>query len=226
MTLAAGVFSVNAIVLTRSRGAMVGIALGDSRRCFSLPEGYRTKIFAGCWWQAWGDSIWPTRHSSRESQPLTAKAMNGTAPHRAGLKPGPCPSECSQIILSASGLAISSSMPEFTTPRYDGRDAHNTYVRCFTELGIPGFLLFLGLIVNAIVISKRTIQKAYDLPPEYQKQILMPSFGLAVGFCMMLGCGMTVTLLYTEALWWFLLMPVCVARAADNLAADLAKESR
>ena len=81
------------------------------------------------------------------------------------------------------------------------------------------------MIAHAIVTSRRTIRKAYDLPPEYRGQILLPSFGLAVGLCMMLGCGLTVTLLYTEALWWFLLMPICVERVADNLAADLACRS-
>jgi putative inorganic carbon (hco3(-)) transporter len=225
VTLAAGVFSVNAIILTRSRGAMVGIAAGGVASLLFAPKGYRLKVLAALVAAGLGgfyltdqaflsrvatidrsEERWDKSAESRlETWTLSLRML---ADHPLGVGPG-------NFGLYAGRY----------NAMYQGRDAHNTYVRCFTELGIPGFLLFLALIVNAIVISKRNIQKAYNLPPEYRAQILMPSFGLAVGLCMMLGCGLTVTLLYTEALWWFLLMPVCVTRTADNLAADLAREA-
>jgi len=226
VTLAAGVFSVNAIVLTRSRGAIIGIAVGGLASLIFAPKGYRIKIFAGLVVagmgglyltdQAFlsrvatidrGDEQWDRSAQSRLE--TWAFSLQILSDHPFGVGPGNFGQYAGRYNVM-----------------YKGRDAHNTYVRCFTELGIPGFLLFLGLIANAIAISKRNIQKAYNLPPEYRDQILMPSFGLAVGLCMMLGCGLTVTLLYTEALWWFLLMPLCVSRAADNLAADLACESQ
>jgi O-antigen ligase len=105
-------------------------------------------------------------------------------------------------------------------PNLAGRDAHNTYVRCATELGIPGILLFLCMIGNALVVLKRSMRKAYTLPPVCQRQILMPIFGFAVGLCMMLGAGLTVSLIYMEALWWILLIPVCLERTVDNMIAD------
>jgi putative inorganic carbon (hco3(-)) transporter len=223
--LAAGVFSVNAIVLTRSRGAVVGIAVGGLASLLFAPKGYRTKIFtalvaAGLGGLYLADQTFLSRvetidrsddqrdHSAQSRLELWALSYQMLFDYPMGVGPG-------NFSLHAGHYNV----------LYEGRDAHNTYVRCFTELGIPGFLLLLALITNAIITSKQTIKKAYRLPPEYRAQILMPSFGLAVGLCMMLGCGLTVTLLYTEALWWFLLMPVCVARAADNLAADLACES-
>jgi putative inorganic carbon (hco3(-)) transporter len=223
--LAAGVFSVNAIVLTRSRGAVVGIAIGGLASLLFAPRGYRRKIFAALVAAGLGglyladqtflsrvatiDSDSPQMDRSAQSRlEIWRFSVQMLADHPLGVGPG----NFGQFAGRYNVL-------------YEGRDAHNTYVRCFAELGVPGFLLFLALIANSILVSKRNIQKAYDLPPEYRAQILMPSFGLAVGLCMMLGCGLTVTLLYTEALWWFLLMPVCVARAADNLAADLSCES-
>jgi putative inorganic carbon (hco3(-)) transporter len=226
VVLAAGVFSVNAVVLTRSRGAVVGMALGGLASLLLAPRGYRTKIFAGLMVAGMGafylsDPTFLARISTIDSGEqqrdrsamsrfeLWDVAMRMASDHPQGVGPG----NFGQF----AGLYNS---------KYKDRDVHSTYLRCYAELGIPGSLLFLGLIVQAVAVSKRTIQKAYGLPPEHRAGILLPSFGLAVGLFMMLGCGLTVTLLYTEALWWFLLMPLCVERAADNLAADLASEPR
>jgi putative inorganic carbon (hco3(-)) transporter len=226
VTLAAGVFSVNAIVLTRSRGAIVGIALGGLASLVFAPKGYRSKIFAGLLVAGVGglylsdaaflsriatiDSSDTNRDKSAQSRlDIWYLSLRMLSDHPFGVGPG-------NFAQFAGRYNI----------LYQDRDAHNTYVRCSAELGIPGLLLFLALIVHAIAASKRTIKKAYDLPPEYRAQILMPGFGCAVGLCMALGCGLTVTLLYTEALWWFLLMPLCVERAADNLAEDLATASQ
>ena len=114
----------------------------DSPRCCFAPRGYRMKIFAGLLVAAReACSIWPTRHSSRESQPSNATTEQRDRSSQSRLEIWALSLyECSPIILSASVPAISSSMPDVTTPLYQGRDAHNTYVRCFTELGIPGFL--------------------------------------------------------------------------------------
>jgi O-antigen ligase len=226
ISLGAGVFSVNAIVLARSRGAMIGIAAGVLASVLFAPKGYRMKILAGLLVAGIGglyltDQAFLSRvatidrsdeqrdRSAQSRLEIWALSLQMLSDHPFGVGPG----NFGQYAGRYNVL-------------YQGRDAHNTFVRCFAELGVPGLLLFLGLIASAIVVSKRNIQKAYALPPEYRSQILMPSFGLAVGLCMTLGCGLTVTLLYTEALWWFLLMPACVGRALDNLAEDLAREAR
>ena len=224
LAVACGVFSVNTIVLTRSRGAVVGMALGAVVAIFLAPKGYRTKIMAGLLVAGLGglylaDTTFLTRVAtinrdvdeldrSAQSRLETWKlSVDMLKDHPLGIGPG--------NFFQFAGRYDA---------RYDGRDAHNTYVRCFTELGIPGFALFLGLILHSIVILKRTMRKAYALPPDCQKQILLPSYGVAVGLCMMLGAGLTVTLLYTEALWWFLLLPVCLERAVDNLASDVGSQ--
>jgi O-antigen ligase len=225
VVLVAGVFSVNAVILTRSRGSILGMALGVIASLLLAPKGYRSKILAGLVVAGLGgfylaDPAFLSRvktidfgdnqvdSSSQGRLETWSFSLRMLSDHPLGVGPG--------------------NFQQFAgryNPRYQGRDAHNTFVRCFAELGIPGFLLFLGLIGNAVVTSKRTIKKAYALPPQYRVQVLMPSFGVVVGLCMMLGCGVTVTLLYTEALWWLLILPVCVARVADNLTEDLALES-
>ena len=221
VALAAGVFSVNAVVLARSRGAVVGIALGVIAAALLAPKQYRLKIFAGLLAAALGGL-----YLSDPGFLARVDTLSRDADERDR-------SAESRVELWHVGLSMLQDQPLGIGPgnfsqvagkydiRYQNRDAHNTYVRCFAELGIEGFLLFIGLIVHSIVVLKRTMRKAWSLPPEHRNQILLPSYGVAVGLFMMLGCGLTVTLLYMEALWWFLMIPVCLERAADNLIADL-----
>jgi len=218
--LAAGVFSVNTIVLTRSRGAVVGMVLGGVVAVVLAPKGYRKLIAAGLVVAGLGfvylsDPAFLSRLSTitREEEERDISAQ-------------------SRIELWHVSRDIVRDYPQGIGPgnffqfagrydaRYEGRDVHNTYLRCATEVGVVGFLLFIALIANAFVVLIRTMRKARALPAELQKQILLPAYGLAVGLCMMLGTGLTVTLVYTEALWWFLMMPVCMERIMHNLAAD------
>ena len=220
-----GVFCVNTIVLTRSRGAVVGMALGVVVAIFLAPKGYRTKIVAGLLVAGLGglyladpgflarlNTLGPNTgdvdRSAQSRLETWALSVDMLKDHPLGIGPG-------------NFFQVAGEYDQ----RYQGRDSHNTYARCFTELGIPGFALFLGLILHSIVMLKRTMRKAYKLPPKCQAQIILPSYGLAVGLCMMLGAGLTVTLLYTEALWWFLMLPVCLERAVDNLASDFESEA-
>jgi putative inorganic carbon (hco3(-)) transporter len=107
-------------------------------------------------------------------------------------------------------------------PEYHGKDAHNTYLRCATEIGVQGFLVFLALIVNAFLMIRRTWIQAADLPEEHSKNVILICYALTTSLVVLLGCCLTISLTYVEFVWWFLALPVCLQRAVENLREDLA----
>ncbi len=42
------------------------------------------------------------------------------------------------------------------------------------------------------------------------------SYGVIVSLTTLLTCCMTMTLVYNEFLWWFLLLPACLVRVQEN----------
>ncbi|MDY0171162.1 MAG: hypothetical protein RBS80_31775, partial [Thermoguttaceae bacterium] len=100
--------------------------------------------------------------------------------------------------------------------RRAGRDAHSTYVRCFTELGTQGFILFMVVVGSALLMLYRMRHDLRGLSEEQQRDVMLLSVGLMCSLAVVMGVGLTHTLLYTEFTWWFLMLPVCLWRAMDN----------
>ena len=219
VTVVAGGLSVNAIILTRSRGAVVGLGLGGMLALLLSPRRYRLKIGAGLVVAGLG-MLWL-------SDPTFIQRVSTIFEKEKD------PSAAGRIEIWKASIAMVRNKPQGVgpgnffsairryNPEFAGRDAHSTFARCWAELGVAGFLLLVALMVNAVLVSRRAMQRAMDLPPPHREQVLYAGYAVAVGLCMMLGCGVTVTLLYTEALWWFLLLPVCVQRVVENAEEDL-----
>jgi len=101
-------------------------------------------------------------------------------------------------------------------PRNPGIDAHNTYVLCYSELGIFGIILFLIIILEAIFQLKRTRQMVIDTP--HEKEIMLLSISLTTALLIyLLGVMMTHSILYSEMLWILLAMPICLENATQKL---------
>lgn len=108
-------------------------------------------------------------------------------------------------------------------PQYDhrntGLDAHNTYVVCYTEIGIVGFILFLTIIAELILQMNRIRRLMRGTP--YETKVLSYATPLGAALVVYL-CGymMTHSILYSEILWILLSMPICLENAAYNLLAQ------
>ncbi len=105
-------------------------------------------------------------------------------------------------------------------PKYRQKDAHNTFVRCAGELGFHGVIILGIIVVNAILLLRRIMKRAHELPDEARDKVLWAAYGMTTGLAAILCYGMTGTLVYTEYLWWFLALPVCLARVVENVKAD------
>lgn len=219
----AGVLAVNTIVLTRSRGALLGLAIGAISAMLLAPKIHRKKIAVGLIIAGVGavnlmdpgfinrmttiDRSEEEREESSQGRLDTwAASLRLLIDYPLGCGPG----------------NFKQTIGNYNSD-YDGRDAHSTVVRCWSELGIPGFIFFMALILNAIRLNLRSARRAMNLPPQIRDDIIYPAFALSVGLITSLGVGLFVTILYNEMLWWFIFLPVCLDRVLDNLELEYAE---
>jgi len=215
--LLAGAFAANAVVLTRSRGALIGAAGGCLVAVFLAPKRHRLKIFLGLALAFAGgvylsDPQFRARMSTivRPPEQRDRSAQNRIEIWRGGVK---------MLVRNPLGVGpgnFHQSIGKYTDGRFSGSDAHSTYIRCAGDLGFPGVALLGMLILNAARSLRRSMRQAHDLPGELQNRALWMSYGAAAGLGALLAYGLTATLIYFEAFWWVLALPICISRATEN----------
>lgn len=225
LCLISAVMILDSVIIIRSRGIFLGLAAGFAATfLFSLRvKAYRKKIIvlmllgvAGAFFLtdpafwvrmetiqvAENDSIFadPTRDSSAEGRLVAWRgALAMSMDHPLGVGVG--------NFFDFIGLY---------EPTIPGRDTHNTYLRCLAELGFPGFITLLLLILNAFkmlfILDKETQNHQEDLTKDIHLHIL----GLKTALVVYLAAGMFISSTYIEEFYWLLLMPVFLKRAIDN----------
>ncbi|MEX2286548.1 MAG: O-antigen ligase family protein [Planctomycetaceae bacterium] len=98
-------------------------------------------------------------------------------------------------------------------PEYAGRDAHSLYFRTLAELGIFGVATLLALIGNAFWVLRRCKKKAHNLL--YSPDLISTAIGLQLMIIAFVTAGLTMTMTYSEELFLVLLLPACLERAVD-----------
>jgi putative inorganic carbon (hco3(-)) transporter len=218
--LVAGVFTANAVILTRSRGAVVGLAAGALIAVIFSPPNKRLLII-GCLAVVMvggfclADIQFLTRASTidRPEEERDSSAQSRIRLAQAGTQ-----------MLSDHPFGVGAGNFYQTIgryiPEYEGKDAHNTYVRCFTELGVQGGIVFLFLIGNAVFMLFRIRKNAILLPEYHRDDVIYFSYGLLMAISVLFTCCLTISLTYVEFLWWVLALPVCLDRVVQNLQTE------
>jgi glycosyltransferase involved in cell wall biosynthesis/O-antigen ligase len=221
LCLGSGVFVTNAIILTRSRGALVGFAGGLLTAALLAPRKYRAKILIGVVVASIGGYALTDPQFIQRAATITRDSEERDR------------SAQSRLEIWEGGVAMFQDHPMGVGPgnfyqnigRYSpanaGRDAHNTFVRCFTELGFLGIAIFLVLLGNAAITLIRMIRRSRMLPAEEGRYLLLAAYAIAVSLATFVTSGLTVSFIYTEATWWLLALPVCLERAVANLEAEV-----
>jgi O-antigen ligase len=214
LCLLIGAFTLNAIVLTQTRAAFLGLlAAGMAAPLFAM-KGKRLMILghlalagAGAFYLT-NDRFWSRIETINASEVERDESAE------------------SRIELWAAGMHMWQANPmgvgagSFYTAigtydsRHANRDCHNTYIRCGAELGVLGALIFGGLIVNAFLTLRRAGLAAAGTSLE--SDLRWDCFGLQVAFVGYFVSGIFMGLTYIEEMWWFLCLPVCLERAALN----------
>ena len=88
-------------------------------------------------------------------------------------------------------------------------------------MGLAGLLILSALIINGFKMLSKAGKAAQEIEKTDKDFILYTSHGLFVGLVIAVTCGLTGSLIYIESFWWFLILPVCLTRAMDNLLEDI-----
>lgn len=211
-----GGFTANAVILTRSRGAVVGLVAGGLMALMMAPKRFRIYIavgliVGGAGFYALTDDRFIERSATitRPEGDRDTSAQARIEYLKIGLR-----------MWSRRPWGIGAGNFHQFIGGYDhtrvGRDAHSSYVRCLTELGTQGFVLFMALLGSALLMLYRMRHDLRGLSEERQRDVMLLSVGLMCSLAVVMGVGLTHTLLYTEFTWWFLMLPVCLWRAVDN----------
>jgi O-antigen ligase len=215
-----GAFTANAVVLCRSRGAFLGLAMGALAACWYVPKRHKKKIyvliFIGVLGVAYlADDVFLERittittdqtemDSSSSSRIRLWKAgVKMVASHPLGIGPGNWYQTIGRYI-----------------PEYEGKDAHSTYVKCMVEFGLIGIGVFFLLVLQAYLNLRQVYQRAHELPPSEEEEFTQFYFAIIVSGVILMTCALTITMIYTEILWVLLMLPVCLKRALDNHIAE------
>ena len=218
---AAAAFTANTVVLCRSRGALLAIFIGVIVSLFLSPKKYKKQILILLILGSLGglyvmDEQFITRGSTitQTGENRDSSAQSRLRLWRAGAR-----------IISDHPLGIGAGNWFKTIgiylPEYEGKaalDAHNTYVKTTAELGVQGGLFLLLIIFSSFRQLRRVKLEALTrLSEKNGNDFILFSFALTVSLTIVLMCGMTITMLYTELTWLLLLLPTCLGRALDNV---------
>jgi putative inorganic carbon (HCO3(-)) transporter len=228
-----GILALNAMVLTRSRAGLLGLIGGALILALFIPKRHRIKIIACLIVAGIGFfSLMDPRFITRSKTILQGtEIQDRSAQIRLDIWQG----GYEMIKDNPMGVGAGNFMQNIGYYSRQGtirdipinnRDAHNTYIRCAAELGLQGIALLLVLIINAVVMLRKIQRRAAKLPPVYRAEFQMVGSAIAASLAVFIFSGLTSTLLYMEALWWWLLLPVCLQRCLHNQLAEIAEKEK
>ncbi len=216
MPLVSGVLVTNTLVLTRSRGAFLGLALTACIAVLYAPRHLRKRIYAGLLLALAGgyyltDDQFFNRMSTiaADETERDESANERLETWQAGIR---------MIIDNPQGVGTGNWYQNVGAydEKYAFRDTHSTYIKLFAEQGLLGGFVFVGVVFNAFLTLHRVRRRSEKLPPELLKDFQYLSLGFTLSLAGFLLCCFLITLLYMEALWWFLVLPVCLERSLDQ----------
>lgn len=216
LPLVTGVLVTNTLVLVRSRGAFLGLAMTAIVAVVYSPKELRKTIYLGLLVAAAGgyyltDEQFFGRMSTiaADESERDESANQRLETWQAGIR----------MILD-NPLGVGTGNWYQVIGKYDAkyvyRDSHSTYIKLFAEHGLIGGGVFLCIVFNAFLTLHRVRRRSEQLPAELLREFQYLSLGFTLGLAGFLLCCFLITLLYMEALWWFLALPVCLERSLDQ----------
>jgi probable O-glycosylation ligase (exosortase A-associated) len=229
--LATGALTVNVLIATRTRNALVGIAVIALAGAFSLPRRYRlrgiTAVIVGVLLSIQlTDPAWWTRMQTILDYEQDSSATRRIAYWKAALEMA-----CDHpfgIGLGNFHHYVMEYVPGLTVVR----SAHNTFMECLAETGWAGLALYLTVLWLVLWRLGQIRRTARDLPEIVEVQYYRWRSNFHLGWHAMalrtallgyLACSMFVTRIITEDLWLLIGFSLCLENVCKRLAAEQPK---
>jgi len=209
----AGAFTVNAIILCRTRSAFVALIVGAATAVVMAPRSWRWKMYPLVIVGAVGayslmDDYFVNRMRTMQTAEQRENDAAITLRHdiwRAGIQ---------MIRDNPLGIGIGNFTRRIGEwdPLVRWRSAHNTFLVCAAELGIPGlivFVLLVGLSLGQLHLVYRAADATHD--PAGMRMWVYASL---LSMVMYMTAGQFTEKFYSESLWWVLALPTCLRRIA------------
>lgn len=234
LLLATGALAVNTLIMTRTRNAIVGLAMVTLGCVLALPRGYRVRGVVGvvigtlCAFQLTDSGWWKRMVSVMEYQSDEA-ALGRIAYWKAALR---------MVEEHPLGIGIGNyhrTVLEYVPTLTEERGAHNTFLACLAELGWPGGLLFVGVLVTVLwgltLAKRRAIQMEPFHPLKYGRlstrfHLAWHAVGLRAGLLGYFGSALFTTRTFSEDLWLMLGLAMCLDNVSRTMLADAEDERR
>ena len=223
LCLISGVFVTNSIILCRSRGIFLAVLVGMLCAIIFSTRRQRLKIFLGMSIAIVGAIFLtdPGFWMRMEKIDIDTAQMEGSARGRLLAWEGSLSMALDYPLGVGEGnfkASIGQYVPELT-----GRDTHNTFLRCLTELGVQGAFVLLLMIGNAFWILFRLKKKIQGLPEN--ADFLWHIYALRIALIIYLVAGIFITHTYIEELYWLLIYPLFLKRSIEGEIGDTLKPS-
>lgn len=207
----AGAFTVNAIILCRTRSAFLGLLCGALAAVLFAPRArrFRIHLLLGTGmllaYSLTDGHFWTRMDTLRHSEVLATDAATVS---RTDIW------KASRRILRDKPLGIGpGNFPAVIgtyNPRYKRRSTHNTLVVCFVELGVQGGMLFLCMVGGSFWFLWRVAALADRTKAPLETRIM--AYGTLVALVTYLVSGLGTERFYCESFWWILTLPLCLHR--------------
>jgi probable O-glycosylation ligase (exosortase A-associated) len=217
--LVSGVFVTNGIILSRSRGIFLALAAGViSAVVFSIKQ-RRMKIMFGLSVGIMGailltdPGFWNRMDEISVESSKIDKSTKG------------------RILAWDAALSMALDYPlgigegnfrkyvDKYKPDIPGKDTHNTFLRCLSELGVQGLIVYLLMIANAFNILRKLKKQVKGM--DRQSDFVWHIYGIKISIILFVSAGMFISHTYIEELYWLLMFPVFLKRSVEN---QLSKE--
>jgi len=210
-------YSMNAILLCRARSAFVAGIVAGVVAIWYVPRQYRRWIILALILGAIGGFILSDEWFWERMMTITSSGeeREGSAAIRLGIWRG------AWEMFKEHPWGIGVGYFRYRIGNYvddpflAGRDAHNSFVICATELGFLGLAFYVGALTIAwCTLSRLSKRIRTQLPDPGLFELLVLAARLAL--IVYVISGLFVSRFYTEGAWWFIVLPVCLKRAVEN----------
>ena len=219
LALLSGAFTVNTIILCRTRSAFLALLAAAVAAILLAPQRRRSRVYAAILVAVVaGNSLtdeyfWDRMNTLRDEEYMAED-----------------PAASLRRMVWAAASKMISDHPQGVgcgnfarvVGDYDRRvlyrGSHSTFVLCCAELGIHGVIVFALLILTSFVQlydCRRLAAQSRDPPAT-----MLMSYGIALSMIVYLTAGFFTERFYVESFWWVLALPTCFSRAVRREIAE------